>query len=457
MSVNPLNDLPFDCNALISYDEFNWDCVEGMDAIHKSTMKAYESLVKQMALTIATIVDRILLIERRVYSSAESIARLQDDNLRTISEQLTSRAAAMTTMLEDEYGNSTLPMGTYIIYRQLDDGFWYPNVEQATSMPVGREAYGPFPSVEIAQQLAQNPYVAPVRDTPLAHGLPELQRELLDQADLIRSQNASTIQPIDPVGSSDSSRQTYSESSSGNRAGNPTDIGVDNRTPLYNPDDPTYVPQWESGQQRDSERYQDQSTGATNSGDSPDSRQRNSIGARAYDIPSESDSTGTDSGSYQPESTSELAAKNSQYEPDGMLGLTDEELKESRKKFVERGNKEFERHIPCEVDLQDMIQALSNCCSKLVNAIKSIKIDPPVINRVTMPDGTEQDILSSKSENELEYIIHRKGEQEMDQFLVDEGLEVDWSSAPTTLGMVKIALERHIDTKHNRPIADGEG
>jgi len=142
--VNPLNDLSFDINTLIPQTMFNWDCVEGIDCIHDSVMKAYGEVATNGVGKLNTIIDRVKGVDSTI---VDTLGRQVNDvgaTVDTVDKTIADKLGCAVNEFTDQYGNCVSHKQWYIVYRECQDGVWYPVIEQATSPPSGMESYGPF-------------------------------------------------------------------------------------------------------------------------------------------------------------------------------------------------------------------------------------------------------------------------------------------------------------------------
>ncbi len=144
--MNPLDELPFDINSLRADSEFNWDCVDGIDQIHKDILKVYEKAILALVTPITKVTDHTLGIGTNIANYAAngipSITTSVSNVDNTIVGNLNNTLAPLTT----KYGTPGSTQLFWVVYRQLQCGNWFGVVEPWVSPPSDRTSYGPYKS-----------------------------------------------------------------------------------------------------------------------------------------------------------------------------------------------------------------------------------------------------------------------------------------------------------------------
>lgn len=158
-----LNDLPFPIDSLIPYNQFNWDCVDGLDCIYKDIQSTYVTIVSQIGKgldaqqkIIQGIVDSILKhyvsnldfqgdATSEIYKLVESAIRIGLDEVRNLPS------------LSSDKGSF------YAVYRESSCGRYYPVSELWPSPITTTEYYGPYPNLAILHSVMAN--ILPIKNS----------------------------------------------------------------------------------------------------------------------------------------------------------------------------------------------------------------------------------------------------------------------------------------------------
>lgn len=143
--VNPLNTLSFDINTLIPFNEFNWDTIDGMDAVHNSIMKSYGSLTQQLAKSIDNASANVAQIDTNLTATLERGVNSVADHVGAADTSIINSLDSSLNSLTPQYGTGIGSRLWYIIYHCAANGDCWPWAEQTTSPPAVGEWYGPFP------------------------------------------------------------------------------------------------------------------------------------------------------------------------------------------------------------------------------------------------------------------------------------------------------------------------
>lgn len=191
---NPLDNLPFDINSMIPQTEFNWDCVDGIDQVHKDILQMWEKAVIAATAPLAKVVASTQGIGTNISNfAAAQLPKVQDTINQidgSIANNLSTRVAPYTAQL------GTAGSGSYywIVARKHVDGNYYYRVEQWSVAPPDVVAYGPYDNqcilyvVLCAQVGASTPHQTPPQpDTALAQDIASKYQQYLSsgQYDLV--------------------------------------------------------------------------------------------------------------------------------------------------------------------------------------------------------------------------------------------------------------------------------
>lgn len=143
---NPLDQLPFDINSLRTHDEFNWDCVDGIDQIHKDILKTWERIVINLTTPLNKINQSVLGVGESILSNATNQLQQVQDLVTQQDTTITNKLNTSLSPLVTSYGMPSSPSGYYLIYREMSCGTWIPVIEQWNVKPNGRPSYGPYSS-----------------------------------------------------------------------------------------------------------------------------------------------------------------------------------------------------------------------------------------------------------------------------------------------------------------------
>jgi len=141
-----LNDLDFDINTLIPYDQFNWDCVDGIQCVIDDVNKVMATLAGQIAIGLATVettyASVINQLQNHVVGSID-FARLIPES---IQRDLQAYISAQIAGLPQSGGMGSKPLRAWIVFRETGGGQLYPVVEIWDDLPIGVIGFGPFPN-----------------------------------------------------------------------------------------------------------------------------------------------------------------------------------------------------------------------------------------------------------------------------------------------------------------------
>lgn len=143
---NPLNDLPFDINELRVQDEFNWDCVDGIDQIHKDILKAWERIVLSLTTPLAKVQSNTLGVGQNIADYTVTIVPQIQQSIDKTDESIKASMLNATTPLTTKYGTTQSKQSYYLVWRQRYCNQWYPAVELWSTPPNDRTWYGPYDS-----------------------------------------------------------------------------------------------------------------------------------------------------------------------------------------------------------------------------------------------------------------------------------------------------------------------
>lgn len=143
---NPLNDVPFDINTLRADDEFNWDCVDGIDQIHKDILKAWERIIIAATTPLNNVNASLIGIGNNIVDyAAKSLPSVQS-SIASVDSKITGQLSNAVAPLVTKYGSSQDTGSYYLVWRQRYCNQWYPAIEQWVNPPSDRTHYGPYKS-----------------------------------------------------------------------------------------------------------------------------------------------------------------------------------------------------------------------------------------------------------------------------------------------------------------------
>lgn len=144
--TNPLDELPFDVNSLRVNNEFNWDCIEGIDQIHKDILKSYEKIVLSLVTPIAKTDAAVQSIGDNIVNYASAMRPKVETAIDTIDNSITNQLNSSVAPLVNQYGTPNSPEAYYLLYRQMSCNSWKPVIEKWAVPPSDRPHYGPYKS-----------------------------------------------------------------------------------------------------------------------------------------------------------------------------------------------------------------------------------------------------------------------------------------------------------------------
>ena len=142
--MNPLNELSFDINALIPYQEFNWDTVQGIDDVHKDTMNTYGNIVKHIGSNIGKVEDRIGQVDGGITETVRFPIVPINNRLSVVTDNIRQDLTTSLSNSQAKYGTPSQPLRWWIVYRQSSCDEWVPGYEQRAIQDLTTESYGPF-------------------------------------------------------------------------------------------------------------------------------------------------------------------------------------------------------------------------------------------------------------------------------------------------------------------------
>lgn len=153
---SPLDDLPFDIHTLIPYEQFNWDCVEGLDCVYKDIQAVYSSITSHLGKGIDSvqyIVDGIMGVLLDHYSGSTETATSM---LTVIQSDLEKHIKLGLSGVTSAPSVSAAYRQPYIVYREDECKRFLPMVELWPNTPTEVEFYGPYKNQAILRMVASD-------------------------------------------------------------------------------------------------------------------------------------------------------------------------------------------------------------------------------------------------------------------------------------------------------------
>ena len=195
--VNPLDNVEFDVNTLIPFSEFNWDTIDGMDNVNTSIMNTYGTITTDLAAKVNKATAKVADCDSVVVKNLAAQVTRVEDAVEKIDNNIKSIMSGQIQPQLEAYGQGLCDRNHYLIYREINDGSWYPIMEPATSPPVGREAYGPFCDLAILNSIdAQIRELIPAKAKPLLTadiGIQAALMRMYQEAELASRQDATGV------------------------------------------------------------------------------------------------------------------------------------------------------------------------------------------------------------------------------------------------------------------------
>lgn len=142
--MNPLNNLPFDINTLIPETQFNWDVVEGMDAIHNDTQKVYERITTSISTPLDQVVSNQTAFDQDRQRQLTAAISPIEEHITNFDRQVTD---TIDSSLQNQITRQGLPGAVemyWLVMREQPDGKYTGLIERSAAPPSDNEWYGPY-------------------------------------------------------------------------------------------------------------------------------------------------------------------------------------------------------------------------------------------------------------------------------------------------------------------------